>query len=120
MEETEEKSGKRTSADPKQKTQPDGDEESCQYGSRCDVCGLLCGGRTGKKARPRKMEEVASVGQEAQELGPEHSQTLSESTTKHGYIQGPRIPTLLSNSSSLSEGKSILTFSNNPDLKQSN
>lgn len=41
VEEMEEKSGKQTSTDPKQKTQPDGDEEFCQYGLCCDACRLL-------------------------------------------------------------------------------
>lgn len=50
MEETEEKSGERTSADPKQKTQPDGDVEFCQYGLCCDAC-RLPRWRDRKKAR---------------------------------------------------------------------
>lgn len=41
MEETEENSGK-MSADPKQKTQPDGDQELCQFGLCCDACRVLC------------------------------------------------------------------------------
>lgn len=41
MEETEENSGK-MSTDPKQKTQPDGDEELCQFGLGCDACRVLC------------------------------------------------------------------------------
>lgn len=41
MEETEEKSGTRTSTDPKRKTQPDRDEEFRQYSLCCDACRLL-------------------------------------------------------------------------------
>lgn len=53
VEETEEKWGGRTSTDPKQKTQPDGDEELCQYGLCGDTCMPLRWKDT-KKARSLK------------------------------------------------------------------
>lgn len=53
VEETEEKWGGQTSTDPKQKTQPDGDEELCQYGLCGDTCVPLRWKDT-KKARSLK------------------------------------------------------------------
>ena len=54
VEETEEKSGTRRSTDPKQKTQPDGDEDFCQYDLFCDACRLL---RWRDRAETRLFEE---------------------------------------------------------------
>lgn len=62
VEETEEKWGGRTSTDPKQKTQPDGDEELCQYGLCGDACMPLRWKDT-KKARSLKKKNMEAEGQ---------------------------------------------------------
>lgn len=66
---------KRASTDPKQKTQPDGDEELCQYGLCCDAWRLLwCrDGGDAKlfKERWEKKDRKGNIGYEVQKLDPE-------------------------------------------------
>lgn len=61
MEETAEKSGEQMSTDLKQKTQPDGHEEFCQYGLCCDACKLLLWRDREKKDRSLKEDEREST-----------------------------------------------------------